>query len=121
VKIEWTAKKNTESPYFVMVPNTLKSVSFIEKDTKRFPDTSGWAYARFHYDAASDTFTPDGEGRQLRVRVPYDRGGKRLYFHGVPEEVNGDDVRFWYRSKAAGATHQRSAVGRQHRTRRRQC
>lgn len=41
VKIEWTAKKNPESPYFVMVPDTLKSVSFIEKDTKRFPDTSG--------------------------------------------------------------------------------
>lgn len=33
-KIEWTSKKNTESPYFVMVPDTLKSVSFIEKDTR---------------------------------------------------------------------------------------
>jgi hypothetical protein len=39
-KIEWTSKKNPESPYFVMVPDTLKSVSFIEKDTKRFPDTA---------------------------------------------------------------------------------
>src|SRR5262249_5840617 len=28
-KIEWTSKKNPESPYFVMVPDTLKSVSFI--------------------------------------------------------------------------------------------
>jgi hypothetical protein len=36
VKIEWSSKKNPESPYFVMVPDTLKSVSFIEKDTKRF-------------------------------------------------------------------------------------
>ncbi|HET6839812.1 MAG TPA: cytochrome P460 family protein [Bradyrhizobium sp.] len=60
VKIEWSSKKNPESPYFVMVPDTLKSVSFIEKDTKRFPDTNGWAYAQFLYDAASDTFTPDG-------------------------------------------------------------
>jgi Cytochrome P460 len=33
VKIEWSSKKSTESPYFVMVPDTLKSVSFIEKDT----------------------------------------------------------------------------------------
>ena len=33
------------SPYFVNVPDTLKSVAFIEKDTKRFPDTHGWAYA----------------------------------------------------------------------------
>ncbi len=60
VKIEWSAKKSTESPYFVMVPDTLKSVSFIEKDTKRFPDTNGWAYAQFVYDAASDTFKPNG-------------------------------------------------------------
>jgi len=59
-KIEWTSKKNPESPYFVMVPDTLKSVSFIEKDTKRFPDTNGWAYAQFLYDAGSDTFTPNG-------------------------------------------------------------
>jgi Cytochrome P460 len=59
-KIEWTSKRNPESPYFVMVPDTLKSVSFIEKDTNRFPDTSGWAYAQFLYDAASDTFTPNG-------------------------------------------------------------
>jgi hypothetical protein len=39
VKIEWSTKKNTVSPYFVMVPDTLKTVSFIEKDSKRFPDT----------------------------------------------------------------------------------
>jgi Cytochrome P460 len=46
VKIERLSKKNPESPYFVMVPDTLKSVSFIEKDSKRFPDTNGWAYAQ---------------------------------------------------------------------------
>jgi cytochrome P460 len=60
VKIEWIPKKNTESPYFVMVPDTLKAVAVIEKDTRRFPDTNGWAYAQFDYDAASDTFTPNG-------------------------------------------------------------
>jgi hypothetical protein len=60
VKIEWLAKKSAESPYFVMVPDTLKSVSFIEKDSKRFPDTNGWAYAQFGYDAAADTFAPMG-------------------------------------------------------------
>src|SRR5262249_43273700 len=38
-KIEWNAKRNLESPYLVLVPGTLKSLSFIEKDTKRFPDT----------------------------------------------------------------------------------
>ena len=60
VKIQWSQKKSTESPYFVMVPDKLMSVSFIVKDTKRFPDTSGWAYAQFSYDAASDTFKPSG-------------------------------------------------------------
>jgi hypothetical protein len=62
VKIEWSAKKNPESPYFVMVPDVLKSLAFIEKDSKRFPKTSGWAYAKFLYDGASDTFKPDGSG-----------------------------------------------------------
>ena len=60
VKIEWSFKKNTVAPYFVMVPDTLKAVATIEKDTKRSPDTHGWAYAGFDYDAASDTFTPQG-------------------------------------------------------------
>src|ERR1700723_2156716 len=59
-KIEWTFKKNAVAPYFVMVPDTLKAVAVIEKDTKRFPDTHGWAYANFIYDAASDTFAPEG-------------------------------------------------------------
>jgi len=31
-KIEWTSKRNAASPYSVMVPDALKSVSFIEKD-----------------------------------------------------------------------------------------
>jgi len=60
VKIEWTAKKSAESPYFVMVPDILKSVSFIEKDSKRFPNTGGWGYAQFQYDGPSDTFQPFG-------------------------------------------------------------
>ena len=60
VKIEWTAKKSAESPYFVMVPDTLKSVSFMERDSKRFAKTGGWGWAQFQYDAASATFTPFG-------------------------------------------------------------
>lgn len=34
VKIEWSQKKNPESPYPVTVPDKLMSVSFIEKDWK---------------------------------------------------------------------------------------
>ena len=58
VKIEWIKEKNPLSPYFVEIPQTLKSVSVIEKDSKRFPDTHGWAYAQFAYDAGSDTYKP---------------------------------------------------------------
>jgi hypothetical protein len=57
-KIEWSFKKNEASPYFVQVPDKLKTVAFIEKDTKRFPNTHGWAFAQWEYDPASDTFMP---------------------------------------------------------------
>jgi hypothetical protein len=57
-QIEWSLKKNDLSSYFVDVPDTLKTVAFIEKDTKRFPNTRGWAYAQWAYDPATDTFKP---------------------------------------------------------------
>jgi hypothetical protein len=57
-KIEWSFKKNTVSPYFVNIPDTLKTLSFIEKDTKRFPRTHRWAYAQWAYDPATDTLKP---------------------------------------------------------------
>jgi hypothetical protein len=61
-KIEWRPKKMAESPFAVNVPDTLQDVFLIEKDSKRFPDTKGWAYAVFDYQPASDTFTPDATG-----------------------------------------------------------
>jgi hypothetical protein len=61
-KIEWKPKKNTESPFFVRIPDVLQDVFLIEKDTKKFPATKGWAYAVFDYDPASDTFKPDATG-----------------------------------------------------------
>ena len=64
VKIEWSQKQNPVSPYFVMVPDKLMSVSFIEKDLKRFPKTHGWAYAQFLYDPASGTLKPNGTGAE---------------------------------------------------------
>jgi len=64
VKIEWLKKTNSESPYFVEVPDVLTSLSFIEKDSKRFPNTHGWAYAKFEYDAGSKIFKPVGTGAE---------------------------------------------------------
>jgi hypothetical protein len=57
-KIEWSFKKNPVAQYFVNVPDTLKTVGFMEKDSRRFPGTHEWAYAQWAYDAASDTFKP---------------------------------------------------------------
>jgi len=61
-KIEWTKKSDADSPYAVSVPGTLKSLSFMVRDSKRFADTGGWAWAQFTYDPASDTFKPVGTG-----------------------------------------------------------
>jgi hypothetical protein len=71
VKIECSRIKNPVSPYSVMVPDTLKSVAFILKDSKRFPESSGWGYAQFLYDAASDTFTPYGSDSSFGKQVCY--------------------------------------------------
>jgi hypothetical protein len=57
-KIEWGFKKNTVAPYVVNVPDKLKTLAFIEKDTSRFPNTHGWAYAQWEYDPATDTLKP---------------------------------------------------------------
>lgn len=62
VKIEWAQKQNPASPYYVLVPDRLMSVSFIEKDSKRFPKTHGWAYAQFLFDPATQTLKPNGSG-----------------------------------------------------------
>jgi hypothetical protein len=61
-KIEWKPKKSTEAPFAVRIPDTLQDVFLIEKDSKRFPATSGWAYAVFDYNPASDTFAPNKTG-----------------------------------------------------------
>src|SRR5262245_39139586 len=61
-KLQWTQKKSMEAPFVVNVPDHFKNAFFIEKDSKRFPKTSGWGYALFNYDPATDTFAPDGSG-----------------------------------------------------------
>jgi hypothetical protein len=71
VKIQWSQKKNTESPYPVTIPDKLMSVSFIQKDSKRFKDTSGWGYAQFLYDAPSGTFKAFGKDASFNKEVCY--------------------------------------------------
>ena len=61
-KLQWKPKKSAEAPFSVNVPDTFTQAFFIEKDSKRFPDSGGWGYALFNYNAASETFTPEGSG-----------------------------------------------------------
>ena len=61
-KIHWKPTKSAEAPAPTTVPGALKDVDFMVRDSKRFPDSGGWGYAQFNYDAASDSFTPFGSG-----------------------------------------------------------
>jgi len=62
VKLEWKPKNLTAPPFSASTPDTVAGdqteVEFILKDSKRFPDSHGWGYAMFDYDAASGTFAP---------------------------------------------------------------
>lgn len=64
-KIEWQKGRNPKAAYGVTVPGTYAEVSFMLKDSKRFPNTNGWGYATFRYDAASDVFKPFGDGPEF--------------------------------------------------------
>ena len=57
-KVEWLQERDHHSPYGVTVPGAQTEVSFMVKDSKRFPATNGWGYATFVYDSATDAFSP---------------------------------------------------------------
>jgi len=47
-KIKWSKRRSPDYPS-AAVPDTLKTVGFVVKDSNRFPDTDGWGYAQFVY------------------------------------------------------------------------
>jgi hypothetical protein len=55
-KIHWEPKKNEGAPGQPLVLDKLHDTDFMMKDSKRFADSSGWGYAEFEYDAASNKF-----------------------------------------------------------------
>ena len=59
-KLQWKPKKSTEAQFVVDVPDVFTQAFVIEKDSKRFPK-SGWGYAVFNYEAASDKFSADAK------------------------------------------------------------
>src|SRR5208283_3323621 len=60
-KLQWKPKKSTEAPFDVDVPDVFTQAFVIEKDSKRFPNSGGWGYALFNYDAPTDKFSPDAK------------------------------------------------------------
>jgi hypothetical protein len=60
-KIHWIPKKQETYPGQPTVPGAQHDVDFMVKDSKRFPDSGGWGWGAFEYDAASDTFSPATE------------------------------------------------------------
>jgi len=83
---------------------------------KRFPDTGGWGFAQFNYDAASDTFAPDGCDANCGYACHTIVAAKDYIFTAQTGTMSAFGT-----GRQRRATHQRSIVGRQHRTRRRQC
>jgi hypothetical protein len=88
-KIEWKPAKITDAPFSASAPDTvpgpLTEVEFIEKDAKRFPDSNGWGYAEFKYDAASDTFAPNGNDAKCGAACHKLAAAKDYIFTAYPK------------------------------------
>jgi len=72
-----------------MVPDTLNSVSFIEKHTTRFPPTNGWAYAQFLHNAAAGTFEPNGSDAKCGYVCHRSVAAKDYIFTAYPKRCPG--------------------------------
>ena len=64
-KLEWQKGRNSGVPYPATIPGPYAEVSFMLKDSKRFPKTHGWGYATFQYDAATETFKAKGDNPEF--------------------------------------------------------
>src|SRR5277367_6072590 len=88
-KIEWQPKKITDAPFSAKAPDTvpgrLTEVELIEKDAKQFADTNGWGYGVFKYDAASDTFSPDGNDAKCGATCHKLAAAKDYIFTAYPK------------------------------------
>ena len=51
--------KYRQASFGVDVPDAPTPAFLIEKDSKRFPKTSGWGYALFNHDVAAGKMTAD--------------------------------------------------------------
>jgi hypothetical protein len=80
VKIQYVPKKSSEAPFNVAIPDRLKDVAVMVKDSKRFADSGGWGYGLFNYDSATDAFKPDGTGAKCGAACHTIAKGKDYVF-----------------------------------------
>jgi len=81
VKLQWKPKKSTEAPFVVDVPDVFTQAFLMEKDSARFPNSGGWGYALFNYEAASDKFTADPSPSDCGYACHSPVKGKDYIFH----------------------------------------
>lgn len=62
-KLQWSIKKSTDAPFVVEVPDAFKQAFVMEKDSGKYPNSGGWGYAVFNYDAATAKWTPDADSK----------------------------------------------------------
>lgn len=84
-KIHWKTRTSTEAPAPTTVPDALKDIDFMVKDTKRFPDSGGWGYAQFNYDPATDMFMPEGSGAKCGAACHTIAQAKDYVFTAYPK------------------------------------
>ena len=90
-KVEWL-KERKASPYGVTVPGTQTEVSFMVKDSKRFPETNGWGYATFTYERRLTRSSPRTTNAAFALGRPLGGyrwcAGPRLRLHQLREAVS---------------------------------
>ena len=84
-KIHWKTKKSAEAPAPTETPDVLHDVDFMVRDSKRFADTGNWGYAQFNYEAASDSFKPEGSGTDCGYACHTIVTGKDYVFTAYPK------------------------------------
>jgi hypothetical protein len=67
-KVEWAKHSVKAPPYALTAPGKLQEVSFMVKDSKRFPATDGWGYATFKHDATSGEWKAFGDGPDFATK-----------------------------------------------------
>ena len=88
-KLQWKPKKSTEAPFVVDVPDVYTQAFLMEKDSKRFPKSGGWGYARVQLRCQVRRFHGRSDGcLGLWTHVPCRREIEGLHLPSVPEALN---------------------------------